>query len=201
MYLTLRWSRRISCARLQCECSGCLASEQPDNFKITARPGLPRPEWPNVSGWSGQFWAGTTLCRWHAAGGRADNLPGKLLPCAAHPYTAVFLEVYRPFRQPESLGHVWGHEGWRTTALINHFAFWEQPFRDAGGERKVGAGACALLFAVSINPWLPVTPTVTSTVTVLYVVPRRSHKVHASTLVLIAPLSQRLPLLVRCCQI
>lgn len=85
-------TRRISWMPL-CECSVCLASEQPDNFKITARPGLATPEWPNVSGWSGQSRAGTMQV---ACGRRRGQVvcPASSFPV---PHTLSILRTLRSF--------------------------------------------------------------------------------------------------------
>lgn len=158
------------------------------------------------------FWLVWAVLGWHhawqVAGGRRAGRSRQV--CLASSYPVLHASTLRgtlgadlcPFRRLESLGHVRGHVGWQTAVLSNHAACWERPFRDAGGERNVCAGICALLFAIRTSPWFPVTPAVTSTVK-RTVVPRRSTqlKVHASNLVPIAPLGQRLPLLVRCCQI
>lgn len=159
------------------------------------------------SGWSGQFWAGTTRGRWQVAGGRAG--PGRFVwqaptLCCMQVFleahwvpTSVRFDGLRAWAMCGDMG-----DGWQTAVLSNQVCCWERPFRDAGRERNVCAGICTLLFAIRTSPRFPVTLAVTSTVK-RTVVPRRSTqlKVHASNLVPIAPLSQRLPLLVRCCQI
>ena len=72
-----------------------------------------------------------------------------------------------PFRQQRAwaiCGAMW--DG-KQLAMANHYDFWQRPFRDAVGERKVGAGICALLFEVPLSPRFPVSSTVTSTIGVL----------------------------------
>lgn len=73
----------------RCESLGRLASEQPDNFKTAARPGLSPPEWPDVLGGLGNSGLAPRVAggRWRAGGQVQAGLSGKLLPCAAGEYS------------------------------------------------------------------------------------------------------------------
>lgn len=201
-----------------------LASDRPDNFKIAARPDLPTPEWPNVLaglGSSGLALRRVAFGRWQAGGqaGSLSSLSGKLLPCAACEYSwGHTLHVCAscpalpagadlcPFRKPEreSLGHVRGRvvTGKQRCYPIMTDMGGGGRFETLGGNGRFAQESAHIYSRYAPSPG-SLSRRPSRRPSLCTVVPRRStqRKVHASTLVPISPLSQRLPLLVRCCQI
>lgn len=117
------------------------------------------------------FWLVWAVLGWHpriVAGGRA-GLPASSSPVVHVHCASCWCRTFVRFGKYESLGHRCGAM-WvgKQLASPNHLGVWGQPFRDAGRERNVCAGICALLFAVRTRPRLPVTSTVAPTVTVLW---------------------------------